>query len=350
MTHPRTSIVMTAFNSARFIGAAIDSVLAQSDPDFEFIIVDDASVDETPAIVAQAAAKDKRIISIRNSINLRPSKSANHAISIARGRYIARMDSDDVAHIDRIRRQADFLDKNDSFVAVGCAYQEIDAAGALRSQTQESTTALEARWMSLFRMPVIHPGAMFRQETALGLEELYDDAFDGAADFEFFQRLIAQGDICALPDVLMQYRVHGDNVSIQKRDRQRDASNRAVCNNLPRALPRLRTEAGKSAADFIYGAGSGNDRSSIRNAALAMSEIEAVFSQTHGLTMLQRLRIRMLSARWLAAAALERGMLKDPAACVRFAWGARSHTLAFAQETGGYAMRRFPALMASRGQ
>ena len=130
MTHPRTSIVMTAFNSARFIGAAIDSVLAQSDPDFEFIIVDDASVDETPAIVAQAAAKDKRIISIRNSINLRPSKSANHAISIARGRYIARMDSDDVAHIDRIRRQADFLDKNERYVCDKLRRSRVDPTGA----------------------------------------------------------------------------------------------------------------------------------------------------------------------------------------------------------------------------
>ena len=106
---PLVSVVMPVYNPGKYLVDAIDSILSQTFSNFEFIIVDDASTDGSWKIIKSFAKKDSRIIAFKNKINLGVSLTSNIAISQARGKYIARMDSDDVSTLDRLQKQVDFL-------------------------------------------------------------------------------------------------------------------------------------------------------------------------------------------------------------------------------------------------
>ena len=93
---PTVSVVMTVYNTERYVGEAVDSVLAQTFPDFEFIIVDDGSTDRSASILRDRAARDRRIRLVSRP-NTGIVRAANEGIELAAGRYIARMDSDDVS-------------------------------------------------------------------------------------------------------------------------------------------------------------------------------------------------------------------------------------------------------------
>lgn len=124
---PIISVVMTVFNGERFVKEAIDSILGQSFGNFEFIIVDNASTDNTKRIVR--SYNDKRIFLVENQENLGQTKALNIGIRKSKGAFIARMDADDISMPERLRLQLDFLNRNDSVAVVGCWHEEIDEYG-----------------------------------------------------------------------------------------------------------------------------------------------------------------------------------------------------------------------------
>ena len=109
MNNPAISVIMTAYNTEKYIKEAIESILNQTFKDFEFIIVDDGSTDNTRLIIEEYAKKDRRIKILYNKKNLGIVKSLNKAIAIAKGKYIARMDSDDVSKLNRLEKQFVFM-------------------------------------------------------------------------------------------------------------------------------------------------------------------------------------------------------------------------------------------------
>src|ERR1700722_7292029 len=123
---PQISVVMSVFNGERFLCQAIDSILAQSFRDFEFIIIDDGSVDSTATILRRYKKEDQRVcIYVQSNLGL--VESLNRGCALARGKYIARMDADDVALPGRLLRQFEFLEANSEIGIVGGAVQFIDA-------------------------------------------------------------------------------------------------------------------------------------------------------------------------------------------------------------------------------
>lgn len=127
-SQPRVSIVMPAYNAARFIAEAIESVIAQTLPDWELIVVDDASTDDTAACVQACARRDARIHCVRNERNLGAAQTRNRAIDLARGRYIAFLDSDDVWLPHKLATQVAFMEKTGTPITYG-DYLRIDEAG-----------------------------------------------------------------------------------------------------------------------------------------------------------------------------------------------------------------------------
>ena len=115
-TFPKVSVLMPNYNAWKYISEAIQSILNQTFTDFEFIIIDDCSTDNSWEIIQEFAKKDSRIIALRNVKNLTVCRTANRALDMVCGEFIARLDSDDVALPERFSQQLDFLEKNPEYI------------------------------------------------------------------------------------------------------------------------------------------------------------------------------------------------------------------------------------------
>lgn len=130
MTSPIISVIMAVYNCEKTVKEAIDSILNQTFPDFEFIICDDCSTDNTYQIVCEYAAYyPDKIIALRNQQNSKLAYALNHCLKFARGKYIARMDGDDVSVPERLQMQYEFLESNTNYDLVGTAMRVFDEFG-----------------------------------------------------------------------------------------------------------------------------------------------------------------------------------------------------------------------------
>jgi glycosyltransferase involved in cell wall biosynthesis len=200
------------YNAAQFLHEAVASVLGQTYHDFELIVVDDSSNDNSLAIVQSFG--DPRIRIIKHNINLGPAMSRNHALAEARGEFVAIMDSDDVCVPTRLKRQVGFLDANPEIGLVGCGiYDNIDAGGAVLYTSylpQDNGTiqrTIVERWCFL------HPSIMFRREvyeTVGGYREI----FRSAEDHDFILRMLEHCEAHNLYERLVSYRLNPKGLSV----------------------------------------------------------------------------------------------------------------------------------------
>lgn len=126
---PRVSVLMSVFNREKTVARAIDSILAQTFRDFEFIICDDGSSDGSLRILEEYAQRDSRIVVIRNEKNLGLPASLNRCLEVAKGEYVARMDDDDYSYPTRFQIQVDFLDERPEYAVVGTGRRTVDDEG-----------------------------------------------------------------------------------------------------------------------------------------------------------------------------------------------------------------------------
>src|SRR5687768_645866 len=135
---PTISVLMSVYNGERYLAAAMDSILAQSFRDFELIVIDDGSKDSSPAILQDYARRDSRVkltIRANNGLTL----TLNEAFAQSRGKYLARMDGDDIALPNRFARQVEFLDATPAVACVGGYFHLIDGAGRLLTTLRPPT-------------------------------------------------------------------------------------------------------------------------------------------------------------------------------------------------------------------
>lgn len=209
---PRMSVVTATFNGARFLPAAIESVLSQSYPDFEYVIVDDASTDAAPAIIASFAAQDARIRLVTNPARLGSAGALNRALAAVQGDYVAVLDHDDLALPERLAQQVAFLDAHPAVGAVGAQVRLIDEAGAVIREQPYPTHPAVAHWQLLFGASLLHSASMYRRSL---LQQLggYSAAHPYLCDYELLARLAEVSQIVNLPDTLACYRHSATQVS-----------------------------------------------------------------------------------------------------------------------------------------
>lgn len=162
---PKISVIMGVYNSSKTLPESIQSIQNQTFKNWELIICDDASTDDTYAVACTMAEGDSRIKVIKNSQNKKLAYSLNQCLKIALGQYIARMDADDIAKDNRFEKQAEFLDLHPEYAVVGSAAEVSNGEQIfeVRSMKAEPTTD-----DVLFGAPFIHPSIMMRKE-------VYDD-------------------------------------------------------------------------------------------------------------------------------------------------------------------------------
>jgi len=210
MTSPSTvplTVLMAFHNDAPFIAAAIDSVLNQTYGDFELLLVNDASSDGSRDIVA--GYTDPRIRVLDNPTNLRLARSLNRGLEAARGTFVARLDANDVARLDRLEKQMRFLHDHPEIALVGGQYDVIDTRGHRipNAAVWRPVTELGVHWYLLFDSPFVHSTVMFRKSVADEAGR-YNAAFDWAPseDADLWARMAANHRMVNLSDVLVWQR------------------------------------------------------------------------------------------------------------------------------------------------
>lgn len=205
MKKPLISVVMPAYNASRFIGEAIDSVLNQTFTDFEFIIIDDCSTDDTWKIIS--GYKDKRIRAFRNKGNSGVTVSLNAGLKHARGTYIARMDADDISLAKRFEKQVKVLEEG--YDVVGCSLVFIDFNGKrVGSRVYSNDISKVIRIES----PLAHPSVMFKR-SFLDRVGVYDERYTASQDYDLWIRFYMNGaKTHNLSSKLLLYRQHSGAV------------------------------------------------------------------------------------------------------------------------------------------
>lgn len=211
------SVLMPAYNAERYVLQSIQSVLAQTEEDFELIVVDDCSQDSTPDILRGIG--DRRLKVIRNEVNQGVVAASNIARSHARGRYIARLDSDDYAQPTRFRSQREFLDRHPEIDLVGTEMSVLLDGRIRFSRPRGSMDPMTMRWMLHLANPLGHSTMMFRAGIVDRLGGYMRRDRQYAEDFDFAHRVLRIGQIAVLPAYLTIYRQHATNLTLTHRGR-----------------------------------------------------------------------------------------------------------------------------------
>lgn len=209
------SVVMGVYNCEHYLKEAIKSILSQSFTEIELIIVNDGSTD--CSLQVMESFSDPRIIILQNNVKKGLSYSLNRAIKISRGKYIARMDADDISLPERLIKQFRFMELNYEVGACGTWAYTIDnygeVIGSLKSPT--GSKIKNEYWKP---SPIIHPTAMIR--TSIVSRLLYDDSLPYAQDYDLWFRIRTVAKLDNLPEKLMKYRVHPKSITTEYRDSQ----------------------------------------------------------------------------------------------------------------------------------
>jgi glycosyltransferase involved in cell wall biosynthesis len=227
---PLVSVLLAVHNDDRFISAAIESVLQQTISDLELIVVDDASTDATAARLA--AADDLRLTVLRNDEQLGLAASLNRGLESAQGRYVARLDADDIAFPHRLERQ---LEHVDGVAILGTAVVDLDADGRRGATHRNPLGRRAVRWHSLFSSPFFHPTVLV-DRAALG-ELRYDTAFAESEDYDLWTRLLANTEGANLAEPLVGKRTHARQASQRRAALQESFQRQVALREIARLAP-----------------------------------------------------------------------------------------------------------------
>lgn len=208
---PVVSVIMAAYNGAELLPATLATLQKQTFPDFEVIVVDDCSTDNTRDVLR--AWPDQRVRLIALERNGGPVRARNRAFSEARGRYIAALDQDDLCLPDRFARQVAYLDAHPGTVLLASATEVLEDARVLPSPHVPHTTPALLRWLIRIENPIVWSSVMLRTDAARCLEPFTRPDILYAEDFDLYHRMAALGDIARIDAPLLAYRRHAGGAS-----------------------------------------------------------------------------------------------------------------------------------------
>jgi glycosyltransferase involved in cell wall biosynthesis len=219
---PLVSIILPCYNGEKYLKECIDSILNQTYSNFELIIIDDGSTDKTLRLLKRY--KDKRMVILRNETKLGIVAGLNLAVKYAKGKFIARIDIDDMMREDRLRKQVEFLerDENQSVALVGSHHYVIDHSGNIIGINQYPVTVEEIRNAILFKNPFSHPAVMMRANVVKQIR--YSGKYPHAEDYHLWFKILKKHKAFNIPECLTYYRLHGKNVSNENAKSQRDSA------------------------------------------------------------------------------------------------------------------------------
>lgn len=216
----QVSILMCVYNGEFFLSQAIESILKQTFNNFEFIIVDDGSTDRTLHIISEYAKQDSRIVLVYNEKNLGLEKSLNKGLSVAKGKYFARQDADDISLPNRLELQTHFLDNHPEVGALGTAVKLIDEQGDTFGEDYLPTDHESLQSLLLVNNFMHHSTLMVRRSLMQKLGG-YDEDMRYTEDYDLWWRLSKLSNLATLPNTLLYRRMdNGSRISKLYREKQ----------------------------------------------------------------------------------------------------------------------------------
>jgi len=213
MNVPAVSVILPAYNCEKFIGKAIQSVLQQTFTDFELIIINDGSTDNTESIIHEFG--DQRIVYLKNSSNQGLVYTLNKAIAHANGKYTARMDADDICLRERLAKQQTFLDQHEDITAVASTIEfinEQEEITGIWELDRQTIIPAQIRRAMLHQNCIAHPTVMMRSEIIKQMK--YKEYQKNIEDYDLWLRLLNHGyKIAKLDEPLLLYRIHNASVT-----------------------------------------------------------------------------------------------------------------------------------------
>lgn len=243
---PIVSVIMPVYNCDAFIAEAIESILHQTFHEFELIIIDDCSTDNTLKVIE--SFRDKRILLIKKEKNTGYVESLNMAIKISQGKFLARMDGDDISIPDRLAKQVEFLNDNPDVVVCGSWYQLLQSGETVSNPVENE----DIRIALLDYCALGHPTIMIRKDFLVRHNLFYKPAYRPAEDYELWTRVSTIGKMANIPEVLLRYRSHERQVSVLEKTDQLDHSLLCKASMLCHPLPEF-TPADLKLAELIAG-------------------------------------------------------------------------------------------------
>ena len=204
---PKLTVLMPVYNCELYIKEAIDSILNQTYTNFELLIIDDASTDKTVELIKKCL--DVRINLIQKPVNKGLTDSLNHGLKIAKGKYIARMDGDDISLPERFAKQIFFLEENQEVILCGSWFSIIGSDRVVKVPEHHN----EIKLAFLKGNCIAHPSVMMRKQALDAFQVVYDVSKEPAEDYDLWVRLLLKGKLHNLQEVLLDYRTHGEQVT-----------------------------------------------------------------------------------------------------------------------------------------
>ncbi len=203
------TVLLPVYNGERYLRDTIQSLLTQTYTDFELLIIDDGSTDRSLEIIESFT--DDRIKVLKNTERLKLSGALNRGMKEAKGKYIARMDADDIALPHRLQRQFEYMEQNPK---VGMCGTAIEIFGNVKTRKDiYPKTAEEIKAYALFDCPFCHPTVMMRRDLFLKHDLWFDGSYYPTEDYELWGRAIDLFPTVNLGEVLLRYRVHGGSMT-----------------------------------------------------------------------------------------------------------------------------------------
>lgn len=206
----RVSVILPTYNHADYLAAAMESILRQTYTDFELVVIDDGSSDNTSEVLAQF--NDSRLKIIRHQKNLGLVATLNEALAKCQHEFIARMDADDVSTRNRLRKQVDFLDANPTVSMCGTRMKELGGWRKFKCPSDPETIKTQL----LVNNVISHSSVMWRRDYFAKNKLRYDEKFVGIEDYELWTRVSAVGQIANLPEYLDLCRFHQNRITVKQ--------------------------------------------------------------------------------------------------------------------------------------
>lgn len=248
MSDPQVTVILPVYNAELYLKECLESLKQQTLRDFEVLIFDDASTDRSYGILM--AFDDPRFHVERSRENQGYAVYLNRGILHARGKYIARMDADDLCHPERLEKQVQFLEKNSEIGICGTGFEVF--GNVERKVFRKPLTDFEIRWTLLLDNPFQHPTVMMRRSVLEENDLRYREDLMPTEDYELWSRLLQHTKGANLPDALLLYRFHEKQETSARRVRQLELHKKIASENVARFFEIQKDLAQGSSSDAKF--------------------------------------------------------------------------------------------------
>ena len=348
---PRVSVIMATYNGSAYIGYSLRSLLAQTLQDFEIIVVDDCSTDDTHAVLRAIA--DPRLRVIRNAENIGVVRSRNRCFEAARGEYVAMLDHDDLSLPTRLHKQVAYLDAHPDTVLVGTSAHTTEGGRMGSPRHDGPTTPALIGWLLLVANPLVCSSVMFRASVVRRQGEFLRADYAYADDYDLYQRLAVHGRIARLDEPLTIYRLHGTNASRKHEHLMTMNAARALTPAYARWIGAEAAAAAELVATHLASCKPARDLETLRRLQRTLVTVTRTYVSQHDVGSADVLAIRaqadLLWERTVSVSARESGLSIPADVASLFGTGRGGTRLARSRLSVRWAIDRMPFQRSARG-